>query len=216
MADRAGAAGDQNRLARDRSVAEQAAPRGHAGNAERGAGRERHVGGQRRHQMFGQRNVFGRGAEGAAVALAVEQPDPLPDAEPRDAVADLVDDPGAIAVGDHARKFHRAIAAGAAADIGRIDAGGLQPDADFARAGHRRRHVAIGQHIGCGARALVPDRLHLQRAREGAAIEQDVLAGDEAGLGAAQERAGLAEFLGVAETPGRIELCALGQQSGRR
>ena len=37
MADRAGAAGDQHGLARDRSIAEQAAPRGHAGNAERGA-----------------------------------------------------------------------------------------------------------------------------------------------------------------------------------
>ena len=166
--------------------------------------------------MFGQRDVFGRGAEGAAVALAVEQPDPLADAKPRDAVADLIDDPGAVAVGDHAGIFHRAIAAGAAADIGRVDAGGFQPDPDFARAGHRRRHVAKAQHIGRGARALVPDRLHLQRAREGAAVEQDVLSGDEAGLGAAQERAGLAEFLGVAEAPGRIELGPLRQQSGRR
>ena len=81
VADRAGAAGDQHGLAGDRSVAEQAAPRGHAGNAERRAGRERHIVGQRRHQMLGERDIFGRGAEGAAVALAVEEPDPLADAE---------------------------------------------------------------------------------------------------------------------------------------
>ena len=160
VADGAGAAGDQHGLSRDRAVAKQAAPRGHAGNAERGACRERQIVRQRRHQMFGERNIFSRGAEGAAVALAVEQPDPLADLQARDAVADLVDDPGAVAVRNHARIFHRAIAAAAAADIGGIDAGRLQPHADFARAGHRRRHLAIGQHLGRGARSLVPDRLH--------------------------------------------------------
>src|SRR6202166_4321462 len=45
----------------------------------------------------------------------------------------------------------------------------------------------------------------LQRAGECAAVEQDVLSGDEAGLGAAQKRASLTELLGVAETAGRIE-----------
>ena len=82
--------------------------------------------------MLGQRDIFGRGAEGAAVALAVEQPDALAELEPRHAVADLIDDPGAVAVGNHARIFHRAIAAGAAADIGGIDAGRLQPNPDLA------------------------------------------------------------------------------------
>src|SRR3954469_4626717 len=53
--------------------------------------------------------------------------------------------------------------------------------------------------------------LSLQGARERAAVEQDILAGDETGLGAAQERAGIAEFFGVAETSRRIELCAFGQ-----
>ena len=110
--------------------------------------------------MLGERDIFGRGAEGAAVALAVEEPDPLTDLKPRHAVADLIDDAGAVAVGDHARIFHRAIAAGAAADIGGIDAGGLEPDADFARSGLRRRHLAEGQDIGRRTRALVPDRLH--------------------------------------------------------
>jgi len=161
VADRAGAAGDQHGLARYSSIAVQAAPRGHGGNAEGGAGRERHIIRQWRHQMFGQCDVFGRGAEGAAVALAVEQPDPLTNAKPGNAVAELIDDPGAVAVRYHTREFHRAIAAGAAADIGRVDAGGLQPDPDFARAGRRRRHVAKAQHVRCCAGSLIPDSLHL-------------------------------------------------------
>jgi hypothetical protein len=40
-----------------------------------------------------------------------------------------------------------------------------------------------------------------RRAREGAAVEQDVLPGNEAGLDAAQEGAGVTELVGVAETP---------------
>ena len=94
--------------------------------------------------MFGQRDMFGRGAERAAVALAVEQPDALAHAQSRDAVTDLVDDASAIAVGNDARIFHRPVAAAAAADIGWIDTGRLQPHPDFARAGHRRRHLAKG------------------------------------------------------------------------
>src|SRR5450756_1224954 len=135
--------------------------------------------------MLGERDIFSRGAEGAAVALAVIEPDPLAGVKPRHAVADLIDNPGAIAVGNHAGKFYRAIAAGAAADIGGIDAGRFQPDPDFARAGHWRRHLAINKHIGRSAGSLVPDGLHLERLRlskragEGAAVEQDVLAGDE-------------------------------------
>src|SRR5258707_7961951 len=79
---------------------------------------------------------------------------------PRDAVTELIDDAGAVAVGNHAGEFHRAVAAGATAGIGGIDAGGLKPDPDFARSGHRRRHLAIGQHLGRGARSLIPDGFH--------------------------------------------------------
>jgi hypothetical protein len=125
MADRAGAAGDQNRLARNRSIAEQTTPGGHAGDAERSTSRKRHIVGQRRHQMSGKRYVFCSGAECAAVALPVIEPHPLTDLKPRDAVTDLIDDAGAVAVGNHAREFHRAVAAGATAGIGGIDAGGL-------------------------------------------------------------------------------------------
>src|ERR1700676_2935792 len=104
--------------------------------------------------------MFRRGAEGATIALAVKEPDPLTDMEACDARADLIDDAGAIAVGNHTGKFHRAIAAGATADIGGIDAGGLQPDANLTRAGHRRRHVAKAQHLGRSTGSLVPDGFH--------------------------------------------------------
>src|SRR3954465_5088511 len=55
------------------------------------------------------------------------------------------------------------------------------------------------------------DAALLQRARKRAAVEQDVLAGDETGLCSAQERAGVAELFRAANPPGRIEFCALGQ-----
>src|ERR1700733_9808383 len=104
--------------------------------------------------------MFGRGAEGAAVALSVEEPDPLTDMEARDPVADLIDDTGAIAVGNHAGKFHRAITAGAAGDIGGVDAGGFQPGAKLAPAGHRRRHVTKAQHLSGSTGSFVPDGFH--------------------------------------------------------
>src|SRR3978361_228251 len=147
--------------------------------------------------MFGERDVFGRGAEGAAIALAVEQPDPLADLQPCNTVADLIDNPGAVAVRNHARIFYSAIAAAAAADIG---------------GGCARRHPAGAQPPPRARTRLLSSRARfLEGAREGAAVEQDVLAGDEAGLGAAQERAGIAEFLRIAETSSRIELGAFGQ-----
>src|ERR1700732_1189942 len=68
---------------------------------------------------------------------------------------------------------------------------------------------APAQIAGVSSRSRLPAQRtrspSLQRAGECAAVEQDVLSGDEAGLVAAQKRASLAEFLGVAETAGRIE-----------
>src|SRR5258705_3258709 len=97
--------------------------------------------------MLGQRYVFGRGTEGAAVALAVKEPDPLAHAEPRDAVTELIDNSGAIAVGYHTRKFQCAIAAGAAADIGGSEPRGPPPDPDIAPDRPRRARVAPSQAI---------------------------------------------------------------------
>ena len=110
--------------------------------------------------MFSESDMFGRGAEGAAVTLAIIEPDPLADIKPPNAFTELVDDPGAIAIGDHAGKLHRAIGAGAATDIGGIDSGCVQPDPNFARSGLWRRHLAEGQDVRRRAGSLVPDRFH--------------------------------------------------------
>src|SRR5581483_704302 len=87
----------------------------------------------------------------------------------------------------------------------------FQLDADLARTGRRRRLLAKLEHLRRRPAALVPDGFHvLQRAGEGAAVEQQVLPGDVAGMRTAQERAGIAELLRRAEAPGRIDLGALG------
>src|SRR5258705_7257195 len=108
--------------------------------------------------MLGQRYVFGRGTEGAAVALAVKEPDPLAHAEPRDAVTELIDNSGAIAVGYHTRKFQCAIAAGAAADIGGIDPPRLQPDPGLPPPGPRRPRLPQRQRLPRRPRAPIPKR----------------------------------------------------------
>src|SRR6516164_4210733 len=97
---------------------------------------------QRRNQMLGERDVFRSRAEGPAVALTVEQPDALARLEPRHTGADLIDDAGPVAVGDHAWELDSPIGATAAIDIGRVDAGRLEPNAHLACAGRRRRHFA--------------------------------------------------------------------------
>src|SRR5213079_565489 len=51
-----------------------------------------------------------------------------------------------------------------------------------------------------------------QRARKGAAIEQDVLSGNEACFRAAQKSASKAKFLRVAEASGGVEFGAFRQQ----
>src|SRR5215471_8700035 len=117
--------------------------------------------GKWRHQMLGERDVFRSRAEGSAVALAVEQPDALTWLELRHTGADLIDDAGAVAVRDHARELDSPIGATAAIDIGRVDAGRLEPNSHLARAGRRRGHFAGGQDLRGGTRALVPDRPHV-------------------------------------------------------
>jgi hypothetical protein len=104
--------------------------------------------------------MFSSRTEGAAVALAVEQPDAVANLEPRHAVADLVDKASAVAVRNDARIVHRAIGAAAPADIGRVDAGGFQANANFAGASDRRRHLTIGENVDSRSCLLVPDGFH--------------------------------------------------------
>src|SRR5437660_1374496 len=82
---------------------------------------------------------------------------------------------------------------------------GLTPDASS------RTRTSTGPATGVGLsprlrtsiagpqRSYQTARIRLQRAREGATVEQDVLTGDEAGFRAAQERAGQAELFGIAK-----------------
>ena len=160
VADRAGAAGDQHGLVLDGTGMKQAHPGGHAGDAERRAFGERDVGGQRRDEIFVERDVFGGGAEGAAVALAVVEPDAIAFLEALRAGADLVDDAGAVAVGDHARVFHRIGRAAAAIGVRRIDAGGFELDAHLALTRGRCRHVAVVEHFARRTCLVVPDCFH--------------------------------------------------------
>jgi hypothetical protein len=70
----------------------------------------------------GQGDEFGGGAEGA-LPLTVPDPDPLANARFGDAVADLVDHAGAVAVRDQARPGDLAGRALARLHVGGIDAG---------------------------------------------------------------------------------------------
>src|SRR6266481_3291355 len=60
--------------------------------------------------------------------------------------------------------------------------------------------------------AFIQSGLPSERARECAAIEQDVLSGDEACFRPAEKRASEAKFLRVAEAPGGIEFGSFRQQ----
>src|SRR5436190_5859874 len=81
---------------------------------------------------------------------------------------------------------------------------GLRPGPPPASAcRHRSKPPARGRSV----RTRPPS----QRARERAAIEQDVLTGDEAGLVGAEESAREAKLLGIAEAAGRVLLGAFRQ-----
>ena len=106
-----------------------------------------------------QRDVFGGGAEGA-LPLPIPNPDPLAEARFGDAVADLVDDAGAVAVRDEARPGDLAGGALARFDVGRVDAGSRELDADLAGAGLRRLDLADAQHLACRTVLLVIGGAH--------------------------------------------------------
>src|SRR6185503_12275565 len=131
----------------------------HGRDAEAGAGFEAHIVRQLDRLRGRQRDKFGGGAE-RALPLPVPQPDPFADARLRHAVADRVDDAGAVTVRDDARPGDLAGRALARFDVGGVDAGGGELDPHFARAGLRRCDVADLQHLARGPVLLVPTRLH--------------------------------------------------------
>ena len=63
------------------------------------------------------------------------------------AVADPVDLAGAVAVRDDARERDLAVDAGAALDVGRIDAGGREPHPHLAASGFAGLDIADAQHL---------------------------------------------------------------------
>ena len=82
--------------------------------------------------------IYSRGGAEGALPLPVTDPHPLADARGGDAVADLVDDAGAVAVRDDARPGDLAVGALARFDVGRVDTRGRKLDANLAGAGLRR------------------------------------------------------------------------------
>ena len=71
-----------------------------------------------------------------------------------------------------------------------------------------RLHLQLANSPAPSCRLLLLGSPH--RRIEGAAVEQQVLADDEAGGGAAQKGAGVAEFRRIADPAGRVRLAALG------
>jgi hypothetical protein len=106
MADRTGTASDKQGLSLHRSGDEDGAVRGHRRHPKCCALRERHMIGQFGDQVDGECDVFRRGSHPAAVALPVVKPYPLAEPVSVHSRPDLIDDSGAVAVGDHPWVFH--------------------------------------------------------------------------------------------------------------
>ncbi|MEI9982449.1 MAG: hypothetical protein WDN69_04085 [Aliidongia sp.] len=98
---------DQDGLAVDRAQQMHRLIRRQSRNAEAGAGVE--IGIRRQRDSLGgrQHDIFGGGAEGT-LPLSVPDPDALADPIGGNAVADLVDHTGAVAMGDDFRIVDRA------------------------------------------------------------------------------------------------------------
>src|SRR5262245_5085514 len=96
---------------------------GIGGNAEARRGFHGDAGGERRGLLRRQHDRSGSGAE-RAPPLAVPDPDALAQPRRRRAVADAINLSCAVAVRDHPRERDLARRAGAALDVGGIDAGG--------------------------------------------------------------------------------------------
>src|SRR5262249_33266402 len=90
----------------------------------------------------------------------VPNPDALAHARGRNAFAHLVDLARAVAVRNDARKGDLARQAGAALDVGRIDAGDGEAHAHLAASGPRRLHFVDAQHVAGRSVGLVIGSAH--------------------------------------------------------
>jgi hypothetical protein len=92
--------------------------------------------------------------------LAVPDPNALADTTFADAGADLVNDASPVAMRNQPWVSNFPGRSLARFDIGGIDAGGCQLDADFARASMRRFYIADAQDVACGSISFIIDSLH--------------------------------------------------------
>jgi hypothetical protein len=137
VADRAGAGRDEDRAALGGKREVDRVPCRHRRNADPGADVEIDARRQRHGLMRGQNHIFG-GRSGRPFPLRIEGPHPFANPGLRDAVANEIDLTSAVAMRNDARKRDLAGQARAALHVGRIDAGGLQFDADFPGPWRRR------------------------------------------------------------------------------
>ena len=161
VADGTGTTRDQHALVPDLSVRKEAAVGGHRRNAERCALGEAGVLRELVDQVLGEADEIGGVAEAAAGARTVVDPHALAEPGGIGAGADLVDHARAVAVGDEARKLHRASAAPhAQTDVGGIDARSAHLDPHLALTGARRRHLTELENVARRALSLVPECSH--------------------------------------------------------
>src|SRR5437763_2010046 len=110
-------------------------------------------------QVDGECDVFRRGSHPAAVTLPIVEPYPLAEPVSIHSRADLIDDPGTVAVGDDPWVFHSGRAT-PSIGVRRIDAGSLQPYPHLAVAGVGRGQFAADEDFVRGSLAVVPDCSH--------------------------------------------------------
>ena len=160
MPDRARAAGDEYGFSSKVSAEGDAAVRGHARYTQARTFIEPRVVRQRRNQINIQRDVLGGGAEQSSAALAVINPHALVQPLGIHARADFIDDACAVAVGNDQRAFHRVGAADGAVAVRRVNGGGVQAHANFARASVRRGLLADLDDLGGLALTGIVGGLH--------------------------------------------------------
>jgi hypothetical protein len=158
-ADRAGSAGYQDRLSRDRSVGANRAMSRQRGNAEARAFSEADRFRQRCGAARRQGNIVRRSPQ-PAPELAFEQPNPFADTAGIDARAHRFDHAGAVIVGDRAIDFEGAARTRPLFHIQRIDAGGANAHQNLALAGLGCIQLADLQHLGGWPKFGMPGCAH--------------------------------------------------------
>jgi len=110
---------------------------------------------------LGHQDEICRGSE-RSVALGSEAPHALADTSPGDRLADGIDDPAAITMGNDARKRHADTKAVASLlHVAGVDARRMNTNPNLSGIGHGIRHLADHKHRVSGALHLVPGCSHL-------------------------------------------------------